>query len=131
MAGESAGIVGDVKGLAATGLRAVRTRLELLAIEISEEKAWMVRLLAVAVTGLYLVSFGLLLAVFALVLWAPEENRPTILACCAVVFLLLGGAGIAYVASASRGRNSLFHDTVAVLKGDERALSQGLKGTGD
>src|SRR5215471_17606552 len=118
MAGEANGIVGDVRGLAATGLRAIRTRLELLAIEISEEKAWAVRLLAVAVTGLYLVSFGLLLAVFALVLWASEENRPAILACCAVAFLVVGGAGIGWVASASRRRNSLFHDTVAVLKGD-------------
>ena len=58
---EAAGIVADVKGLAATGLRAVRTRLELLAIEVSEEKEWAVRFLAIAVTSLYLASFGLLL----------------------------------------------------------------------
>ena len=36
---EAAGAVGDLKGLAATSVRALRTRLELLAIEVKEEKA--------------------------------------------------------------------------------------------
>jgi hypothetical protein len=35
------------------------------------------------------------------------------------------------VVGASKGRNSLFKETIAVLKGDEQALSQGLRGTGD
>jgi uncharacterized membrane protein YqjE len=131
MPGESTGIVGDVKGLASTGLRAIRTRLELLAIEVSEEKAWALRFVVVAVAGLYLVTFGLLLAVFALVLWASEANRPAILAGFAAAFLALGAGGIWYVAGASKRRNSLFKETIAVLKGDEQALSQALRGTGD
>ena len=62
---EATGIVGDLRGLASTGVRAVRTRLELLAIELKEEKAWAVRSLIVAVAALYLLTFfmsrGLLL----------------------------------------------------------------------
>ena len=73
--------------IAATGVRAVRTRLELAAIELKEEKAWLVRFLIVAVAALYLVTFGLLLAVSALVLFASEENRPAILGICAGLFL--------------------------------------------
>ena len=128
---EATGIVGDVKGLASTGLRAVRTRLELLAIEVKEEKAWAVRCLIVAMAALYLLSFGLLLAIFALVVWASEENRPAILAIFAGVFLVAGAAGIYYIINASKGRQSLFQDTIAVLKGDEQALREGLRGTGD
>ncbi len=131
MPGEATGIVGDVKGLAATGLRALRTRLELAAIEISEEKAWAVQFLTVAVAGLYLVTFGLLLAVFALVLWASQENRPAILAGFAAVFLAVGIGGIWYVVGASKKRNSLFADTIAVLKGDEQAFSRPARGTSD
>ncbi|MGZ5652229.1 MAG: phage holin family protein, partial [Usitatibacter sp.] len=86
MVRESTGIVGDVKGLASTGLRAVRTRLELLAIELAEEKAWAVRFLIVALAALYLLSVGLLLAIFALVVWASEDNRPAMLAAFAGVF---------------------------------------------
>jgi len=128
---QATGIVGDVKGLASTGLRAVRTRLELLAIELKEEKAWAARFLMVAVAALYLLTFGLLLAIFALVVWASEANRPLILAGFSGVFLVAGAAGIAYIVSASKHRSPLFADTIAVLKGDEKALHEGLRGTGD
>jgi uncharacterized membrane protein YqjE len=131
VARESGGIIGDVKGLASTGLRAVRTRLELLAIELTEEKAWAVRFLIVALAALYLLSFGLLLAIFALVVWASEENRPLILAVFAGVFLVLGGGGLAYIFTASKQRHPIFKETIAVLKGDEQALRAGLRGTGD
>ncbi|HXF80928.1 MAG TPA: phage holin family protein [Usitatibacter sp.] len=131
MAGEATGLVGDVRGLAGTALRAVRTRLELLAIEASEEKAWALRFLVVAVAGLYLVTFGLLLAVLALVLWASEANRPAILAAFAAAFVAVGAGGFWYMVGASKRRNSLFQETIAVLKGDEQALSQPARGTGD
>jgi uncharacterized membrane protein YqjE len=128
---EATGIVGDVKGLAQTGLRAVRTRLELLAIELKEEKAWAARFLIVAVAALYLVTFGLLLAIFALVVWASEENRPAILAGFAGVFLAAGIGGVAYIIFASKNRSPVFKETIAVLKGDESALHESLRGTGD
>jgi uncharacterized membrane protein YqjE len=128
---ESTGIIGDVKGIASTGLRAIRTRLELAAIELSEEKAWAVRFLVVAVAGLYLMTFGLLLAIFALVLWASEANRPAILGGFAAAFLLLGAGGIAYLVKASKQRQPLFKETIAVLKGDEQALRHAAGATGD
>jgi uncharacterized membrane protein YqjE len=131
VAHEATGIVGDVKGLASTGLRAVRTRLELLSIELKEEKAWVVRYLAVALSALYLFTFGLLLAILALVVWADAQNRPAILAGFAFVFLAAGGGGVAWLLHAAKSRDPLFKDTIAVLKGDEQALRQGLRGTGD
>lgn len=128
---EATGIVGDVKGLASTGLRAVRTRLELLAIELGEEKAWAMRFIVVAVAALYLVTFGLLLAIFALALYASVEDRPIILGVCAAVFLVAGIGGVGYIWLASKKRHPIFHETVAVLKGDEKALRQALHGAGD
>jgi uncharacterized membrane protein YqjE len=128
---EATGLVGDVKGLASTGLRAVRTRLELLAIELKEEKAWAVRFLVVAVAALYLLTFGILLAVFALALWASEENRPAILGGFAGIFLAAGIGGVAYIIAQSKKRHPIFQETIAILRGDEKALQQSLQGTGD
>ncbi len=125
------GIVGAHKRLVSTSLRAERTRLELLAIELQEEKAWALRFLVIAVGALYLLSFGVLLAILALVVWAAEENRPGILAGFAAVFLIGGGVGVFYIMNAAKGRTPLFQDTVAVLKGDEEALRAGLRGSGD
>lgn len=128
MIGEAAGALGDVKGVFATGVRAVRTRLELLALEVSEEKAWTVRFILVTLGALYFLTFGLLLAIMALVLFANEENRPAILACCAAGFLLLGGGAGAWVYSQSKRRHPLFDETIAVLKGDEQGLRELLGG---
>jgi uncharacterized membrane protein YqjE len=128
---EASGIVGDIRGLASTGVRAVRTRLELVAIELKEEKAWLTRFIVVAVAALYLITFGLLLAILAVVLWASEENRPAILGICAGIFLLAGAGGGAYIHSASGKRHPIFDETIAVLKGDEQGLQEMLRGTGD
>jgi uncharacterized membrane protein YqjE len=112
-------------------VRAVRTRLELLAIEVKEEKAWVVRLLIVAVAALYLLTFGLLLGILALALWASEENRPLIVAAAAGFFLAGGIGAVAYVVVTSKKRHPIFQNTIAVLKGDEAQLHRSLQGTGD
>jgi uncharacterized membrane protein YqjE len=128
---EAAGAVGDIKGVVSTGVRAVRTRLELLAIEVKEEKAWAIRFIVIAVASLYLLTFGLLLGILAIVLFAAEENRPAILAICAGVFLAAGlGAGL-WIKAKARSRGPLFDETIAVLKGDERGLRELMRGTGD
>lgn len=128
---EATNFVGDIKGIASTGVRAVRTRLELLSIELKEEKAWVVRFIIVAVAALYLLTFGLLLGIFALVLFAAEENRPAILAVAAGIFLLAGAGGAAYIWLQSRKRHPMFQETIKVLKGDESGLHEMLRGTGD
>ena len=128
---QASNFVGDLRGIASTGVRAVRTRLELLAIELKEEKAWLVRFLILAVASLYLLTFGLLLGVAALVLFASEANRPAILGICAAVFLLAGFGAAFYVYLASKKRHPIFQETIAVLKGDEKGLHQLLRGTGD
>lgn len=128
---QAVGAVEDVKGVVSTGVRAVRTRLELLALEVKEEKAWTVRFILVALAALYLLTFGLLLAILAVVLFAAEENRPAILAICAAVFLLAGAGAAAWVMGKSKERRSLFDETIAVLKGDEQGLHELLRGTSD
>jgi len=128
---EATGALGDLKGVVSTGVRAVRTRLELIAIEVKEEKAWAVRFIIIAIAALYLVTFGLLLAILALVLFAAEENRPAIVAICAGAFLVGGiGAGL-WLKAKAKSRSPLFDETIAVLKGDERGLQELMRGTGD
>lgn len=128
---EAAGAVGDLKGLATTSVRALRTRLELLAIEVKEEKAWAVRFIVFAIAALYLLTFGLLLGILALVLFAAEENRPAILAICAGTFLAFGVGAAAWIYSQSRARRPLFEETIAVLKGDEQGLRDLVGSPGD
>lgn len=128
---EASNILGDIRGIASTGVRAVRTRLELMGIELQEEKAWLIRSIVIAITALYLLSFGLVLGIFALVLYAAEANRPAILAACAFAFLFAGFGGGLYLYRAAKNRDPVFNDTIKVLKGDESGLQEMLRGTGD
>ena len=128
---DAGNIVTDLKGMASTGVRAVRTRLELIGIELKEEKAWLVRSVVVAIAALYLVTFGLLLAVVALALYASEESRPLIVAIAAAVFLVAGFSGGAWLALQSKKRHRIFDETIKVLRGDEEGLQRMVRGTGD
>lgn len=128
---EASSILGDIRGIASTGVRAVRTRLELVAIELKEEKAWLIQSIVVAIASLYLVSFGLVLGIAALVLYAAAENRPMILTGCAGGFLLAGLGGGLYLYLQAKHREPVFNDTIKVLKGDESGLQEMLRGTGD
>ena len=122
LARESTGFIGDVTSLAANGLRALRTRLELLAIELQEEKAWLVRFLVISIAALYLISFGTLLAILALSLAMPEASRPVVLGGFGGVFLAVGIGAVAWIVLAARGRQSVFQETLGVLARDEKSL---------
>ena len=122
MVREATGIVGDVKGLARTGLRAVRTRLELLAIELKEEKAWVLRFIVVASAAVYLLSFGTLLAILALSLAMPENARPAVLGGFGGAMLVTGIGAVIWIMSAAKKRSPPFKDLIDVLKNDEEGL---------
>lgn len=128
---ESSGLVADIRGIGATGVRAVRTRLELAVIELQEEKARLTRSLMVAIASLYLAIFGLSLAIIALALAASEAARPAIIAASAFVFLAASAGGGAWIRTQSARRDSLLSSTLDVLKGDEEALRSPAGASGD
>lgn len=122
MAAQAPGIIGDVSSLATNGLRAVRTRLELLVIELKEEKAWVVRFIVVAIAAVYLLSFGTLLAILAVSLAMPENTRPAVLGGFGGFMLAAGVAGIVWMVVSAKKRSPPFQDTIATLKRDEHSL---------
>jgi len=119
---EAPGILGDVSSLASNGLRAVRTRLELLTIELKEEKAWVVRFMTVAIAALYLITFGTLLAILAVSLAMPESARPAVLGGFGGFMLAAGIGAIAWIVISAKKRSPPFQDTIATLKRDEKAF---------
>ena len=67
-----------------------RNRLELLALELDQEKRHVQASLALSVVGGFVLVVGLAFGAAALVLWAPPERRVLVLGVAAGVFLLLG-----------------------------------------
>ena len=119
---DSPGLIGDVSSLASNGLRAVRSRLELLTIELKEEKAWVLRFIVVASAAVYLLSFGTLLAILALSLAMPENARPAVLGGFGGAMLVAGIGAVIWIMSAAKKRSPPFKDLIDVLKNDEEGL---------
>jgi uncharacterized membrane protein YqjE len=119
---EAPGIFGDMAATASNAVRAVRTRLELVAIELKEEKAWVAKFLVVAAAAFYFLTFGTLLAILALSLAMPETTRPAVLGGFGGLFLAAGIGGVVWIVRSAKRRDPPFKDTLAVLKRDERAL---------
>ena len=122
IAREAPGIIGDVSSLASNGLRAVRSRLELLTIELKEEKAWVVRYITVALGAVYLISFGTLLAILAVSLAMPENTRPAVLGGFGGFMLAAGIGSVIWIVVSAKKRSPPFKDTIATLKRDEKSL---------
>lgn len=120
MANERAGLVGDARGIASDAIRMVRTRLELIAIEVQREKALVVRQLIVASATLFLLSFGTLLAILGLALALPEESRMMVLGGLGAGFLVAGTAGAVWLAR--KGGATPLSTTIDTLRQDETML---------
>src|SRR5438477_8048003 len=115
------GILGDFSSLAANGLRAVRSRLELATIELKEEKAWVLRFIVVATAAVYLLSFGTLLAILAFSLAMPESSRPAVLGGFGGFMLAAGIGSVIWIVMSAKKRDKPFQDTIATLKSDEKS----------
>jgi uncharacterized membrane protein YqjE len=115
------GLVGDVRGIAAVGLRMARTRLELLAIEVQQEKARVARQLIVVSATLFFASFGLMLTIAWLALSLPEAQRANVLGGLGLAFLAAAAAGAMWLKEAPRERP--LSASLAALRADERALA--------
>lgn len=115
------GLLEGAREIAGDGVRMLRTRLELLAIEVQVEKALVVRQLVVSAAVLFLASFGTLLVILWLVLSLPEGDRQVALGGLGIAFLVGSGAGAAWLRHAG-ARHSPLRATIDVLKSDEQAL---------
>jgi uncharacterized membrane protein YqjE len=121
VAHETGGIVGDVRGVASGALRAVHTRLELLSIEIQEEKARIVLQLLLACATFFFLSFGMLLVILWMSFSLPEDQRPIVMGVLGCLFVIVGG-GCALRMRAMANGSRLFGATLDALKQDEKAL---------
>lgn len=125
MAGSGERVSGPVRRLGASLLALGRIRLELLAIEVHEEKERVAALLLWSVLTALLAGFG---AVFAAVfvtvaLW--DTHRLAALGLSTVLFLGLAALGSIRLRRLIGSGSTLFQSSIAELREDSAALRQG------
>lgn len=115
----------SLRGLAATLIEAVHTRLELAATEIEEERLRILQLLLWGGLSLFFIALGLVMLTFFVVLVFWETDRVLVTFLIAAFYLGIG-AVLAFQARArARRKSKLFAATLAELDKDrDRILSR-------
>src|SRR5688572_33000089 len=86
-----AGVVDTIRSFMATWVAVIKTRVEILSVEIEEQREWLEHLMLMAVAAGFLVSLGLvMLTIFIVVLFWETNARLWVLGGFVVLYL---GAG--------------------------------------
>lgn len=117
------GLFASTRGLLGTGVTLLHNRLELLGVELAEERVRLVSLLAYGGAAFLCLAAGLIfLAIFLTVLlW--ESNRLLALGVFSALFLGAGVASVTLAMSLARSGSKLFSASLAELRRDREALA--------
>ena len=118
-------MVNSVRSFMASWVALLRTRLEILSLEIEEQREWMEHIVLLTIASLFCVSFGLLLLTLFVVVLFWENYRLWVLGGFALLYL---GGGLALVLSLrrkSRNRPRIFSTTTTELAKDHSCLQPG------
>lgn len=116
------GLFASLRGLLATGVAILRTRIELLAVEVQEERLRVQSLLAYGAAALILLGTGVIfLSVFITVLlW--DSHRLLVLGVFSALFLAGGATALMLALRAARRPSRLFAASLAELAADQAGL---------
>ena len=120
-----AGLFASLKGLCGTSLALVQNRLQLLGVELAEERLRLLSLATYGAIALICLGAGLVfLAVFLTVLlW--DSHRLLALGVFSALFLGAGIATLLVAMNHARAGSTLFKASLAELARDREALAQG------
>jgi len=119
-----AGILQSLRNLAATGVALLRTRLELLATEIEEERLRLLSLLFWAAGAFYFLAVGVLLLAVLVIVVFWESHRVAAVAVLAGLFLAIGAGMAAAARKSLAGRRKLLSASLDELEKDNEQLTR-------
>ena len=114
----------SLHGIVDAGLQTVQTRLELLAVELQEEKLRLTGLALNTVLAGLLLGFGLMFLLVFLTVLFWEEHRLLALGISTVICLIGGLLAASKAAHAFRSGTKLFSASLAELTRDRAALRE-------
>jgi uncharacterized membrane protein YqjE len=119
------GLLESIARLGRTALGVLRTRLEILATEIEEERIRVAQLALLVAGIIFCVQMAVSLFVAFLVVLFWETHRLLTLGLVAALFLIAGIAGAAWLRHLLRTRPKMFASTIGEIFKDENRLRGG------
>jgi uncharacterized membrane protein YqjE len=119
----TAGILESLRKLGRTGVAVLENRLELLSVEVEEQKVRLVKVLVLAGTAVFLGNTAVLAISATIVLLAAERARVAVLIGLSVVYVLTALWAFLALRKELRSAPRPFQDTVSELKKDGEWLN--------
>ncbi len=121
--GQSKGLFESLSILVATLVATAHTRLELLSVDLEEEREHLFSIMLLAIAAMFLLGVGVVLASVLLVVVFWETHRLLVLSLLTTLFLLLGAAVWAYAIHKVRIKPRLFTSSLSELQKDREQLT--------
>ena len=119
---QGGGLLHSLRALLATLLATLRTRGELLQVELEEERLRVAGIALFAIAGAIFLLLGVMLLSFFLVLLFWDSNRVLMAGLLAFVYLAIGAACALAARRRSRVKSKLFAASLAELGADGERL---------
>jgi uncharacterized membrane protein YqjE len=117
------GVVDTVRSFLASWIAVIKTRVEIISVEIEEQREWLEQLMLLAVAAGFLVSLGLvMLTFFIVVLFWETDARLWVLGGFVVLYLGAGTGLFLALRAKIKSKPKLFASTADELGKDYAAL---------
>jgi len=117
------GVMESVRSFLASWVAVVKTRVEIISVEIEEQREWLLHLILMAVAALFCISLGLmLLTLFVVVLFWETDGRLWVLGGFAALYLVGGVVLWLSLRKKIKSKPRIFSTTAAELSKDYATL---------
>lgn len=117
------GVIDTVRSFLASWIAVVKTRVEIISVELEEQREWLESLILMALAALFCLSLGLiLLTLFVVVLFWETDGRMWVLGGFAALYLFGGAALWFMLRSKMKAKPKFFSTTAAELGKDYASL---------
>lgn len=120
----SRGLFSSLRGLAATGVATLQNRLELLSVELQEEKARVLGLLVYGAAALILLATGVVFAAVFITVLLWDSHRLLALGVFSALFLAAGAVALAAARRLAASASRPFEASLTELARDRAALDR-------
>ena len=124
VASPQAGLFHSLRGLLATLVGTARTRLELLQVELEEEKLRLAGIGVMAVAAVFFIAMAIVVFTFFVILLFWDTHRVLATGLVALVYLAAGLCCAATARARARSKSTLFAASLAQLDADRARLTR-------
>jgi uncharacterized membrane protein YqjE len=116
------GLFASLKALGDSLISAVQTRLEILSVELQEEKWRLVELLVLTAAAIFFSVVAVVVVTIAIVMLVSEEVRPYVLLAFSLLYIMAAVISFRGIRDRLKNRPMPFAGTISELKKDRECL---------